>query len=100
MKNANIRQIPDHVAIEFDHGFEVVPTIVNGKAIRYATIDDDGAVVAWAGTTPPELDNGAWCRHDGDEDLIQAGMVGEDDGSAYQFAAGSLRRISVDAMLA
>lgn len=91
MKTANIRPLPALVAVEFPHGFEAVPTMVNGKPTRYASIDSDGVIVAWSCLTVPELDNGAWCLET--DDLAAVGMVGEDDGTAYPQAANSLRVI-------
>lgn len=97
MKQANVRHIAAHVAIEFDHGHEVVPTIINGKATRYASIDADGVIVAWSSLTPPAFDGSAWCLDT--EEMQQAGLVGEDDGRSYVDSAKSLRRIGVDDML-
>jgi hypothetical protein len=88
MKTANIRPLPALVAVEFPHGFEAVPTMVNGKPTRYTSIDADGVIVAWSTLTPPTLDNGAWCLDC--EDLAAVGMVGEDDGTTYPHAADSL----------
>lgn len=93
MKNANIRPLPALVAVEFPHGFEPVPTLVNGKPTRYASIDADGVIVAWSSLTPPELDNGAWCLDS--DDLLTVGMVGEDDGTEYPTAGDSLRRVDI-----
>lgn len=97
MERANIRPLPALVAVEFPHGFEAVPTLVNGRPIRYASIDADGAIVGWASLTPPELDNGAWCLDI--DDLQAVGMVGADDGTTYPHAADSLRRITVNDMM-
>lgn len=96
MKTANIQALPALVAVEFPHGCEVVPTLVNGRAVRYASIDADGVVLAWSSLTPPALDNGAWCLDT--DDLQAAGMVGADDGTVYPHAADSLRAITVDAL--
>lgn len=93
MKNANIRPLPALVAVDFPHGSEAVPTLVNGLPVRYATIDGDGVIVAWSSLTPPVMDNGAWCL---DTDNLRAvGMVGEDDGTIYHHAAESLRRVAL-----
>lgn len=96
MKIANVQHIVSHVAIEFDHGLEIVPTIINGKAIRYASIDADGSIVGWSSLTPPAFDGGAWCLDT--DDLQQAGIVGEDDGRNYENSALSLRRVNADAL--
>lgn len=93
MQIANIRPLPALVAVEFPHGFEPVPTLVNGKPTRYASIDRDGVIVAWSSLTPPELDNGAWSLKI--DDLAAVGMVGEDDGTEYTQAADSLRRLDL-----
>jgi hypothetical protein len=98
MKTATIKHIAAHVAIEFAHGFEIVPTVINGKAIRYATIDADGLIFGWSTLTPPTFDSDGW--HLDTNDLQQAGIVGEDDGTTYAHSAGSLRRITVDGLLA
>jgi hypothetical protein len=97
MKIANVQHITGHVAIEFDHGHEIVPTIINGKPIRYASIDTDGVIVGWSSLTPPAFDGVAWCL--GTDDLQQAGIVGEDDGRSYVNAALSLRRVNAGALL-
>jgi hypothetical protein len=97
MKIANVQHIVSHVAIEFDHGLEIVPTIINGKEIRYVSIDTDGAIVGWSSLTPPAFDGVAWCL--GTDDLQQAGIVGEDDGRSYEASAGSLRRVNPGALL-
>ncbi|NTV71542.1 MAG: hypothetical protein HGA71_15525 [Azonexaceae bacterium] len=97
MKTANIRALPALVVVEFPHGNEAVPTLVNGLPVRFATIDADGVVVAWSSLTPPELDNGAWCLDS--DDLQAVGMVGADDGTVYRHAADSLRRITVNDMM-
>lgn len=98
MKLANVQSIPAHVAIEFDHGFEIVPTIVNGRATRFASIDSDGSVMAWSSFPTPVMNNGNW--YVAGEDLHPVGNVGEDGGTTYRDAAESLRRITVDAILA
>ena len=97
MKFANIQHIAAHVAIEFGHGHEILPTIIAGKAIRYASIDADGVILGWSSLTPPEFNGSEWWTET--EDLQQAGIVGEDDGSTYTDAAGSLRRINAGALL-
>lgn len=96
MKTANIKPLPALVAVEFPHGYEPVPTLVNGKPTRYASIDADGVIAAWSSLSPPELDNGAWCLET--DDLAAVGMVGEDDGNEYPQAADSLRRIDLTAV--
>lgn len=96
MKTANIKPMPALVAVEFPHGYEPVPTLVNGKPTRYASIDADGVIAAWSSLSPPELDNGAWCLET--DDLAAVGVVGEDDGNEYPQAADSLRRIDLTAV--
>ena len=96
MKTANIKPMPALVAVEFPHGYEPVPTLVNGKPTRYASIDADGGIAAWSSLSPPELDNGAWCLET--DDLAAVGVVGEDDGNEYPQAADSLRRIDLTAV--
>lgn len=98
MKFANVQHLAAHVAIGFNHGPEIVPTIINGKPIRYATIDADGSILGWSSLTPPQYDGEAWCLDT--EDLQQAGIVGEDDGRTYVDSAASLRRVNVDSLLA
>jgi len=98
MENAIVQALPALVAVEFPHGKEAVPTIINGLPVRYASIDDDGAIVAWSSLTPPVFGGGAWCL--GEDDLLGVGIVGEDDGTEYPHAAASLRRITVNDMMA
>lgn len=90
MNSTNNRIFPAQLAVEFPHGFEVVPTLVNGRPARFASIDCDGVLVIWSDDTPPEFDNGAWCRDT--DGLFCVGMVFDaDDGREYPAAGDSLR---------
>lgn len=97
MKQAAVRSIPTIVAVEFDHGVEIVPTTINGKRTQYVSIDASGSIVAWAASIPPEFGQGVW-QLDCD-DLLELGFV---DGaeSDYSHADESLRQITVEALLA
>lgn len=97
MKTAIIKAVPALIAIEFEHGLEIIPTTINGKRTQYVSIDGSSSIVAWAASNPPEFGRGVWqldCN-----DLLEVGFV---DGaeSYYPHAAYSLRRITFDTLLA
>lgn len=96
MQLAKIHHIPALVAVEFPHGFEAVPTLVNGRPIRYASVDNDGSVIAWSSLSAPVIEGGVWTLET--DDLLQIGFAGEDDGREYPNAADSLRRITGDSL--
>ncbi|MBF1166050.1 MAG: hypothetical protein HXL68_13545 [Dechloromonas agitata] len=87
--NANIYPLPALVAVEFTHGVEAVPTLINGLPIQYTTIDVDGHLQAW--NRQPEYTDGYWTGEVKDVVLLPAVDALVD--GAYPGAADSLHRI-------
>lgn len=86
---ANIYTLPALIAVQFPHGREAVPTLVNGLPIQYTTIDVDGHLQAW--NREPSYANGVWAG--GVEDVVLLPQVDALVDGAYPGAADSLRRI-------
>ncbi len=50
------KPIPPIIAIEMPHGWEAIPTAINGFPTRYATIDQEGTLTVWATPHAPTID--------------------------------------------
>jgi hypothetical protein len=59
---AKIKDIPPVVAVEMPHGWEAIPTAINGLPTRYVTVDQEGALIAWATPTAPTLSGPEGCK--------------------------------------
>lgn len=86
-----MRMHTENIAVQFSHGAEFVPGTVNGKPTRFASIDSDGALIAWATDAAPVLDDalGVWVA-DTANDLLNIATVGDGDYSAYIHAVRAI----------
>lgn len=51
------------ITIQFPGLSAHIPSEINSKPVQFATIDEDGALIAWACDETPVFDDdlGAWC---------------------------------------
>jgi hypothetical protein len=78
--------------VRFPHGTESVPLEVNGKSVRFASIDEDGALLAWTNDEAPafDADMGCWIAPGTDVSTVRLVCDGE-----YTACAESVRQIQI-----
>ena len=97
MKTATIKALPAIAAVELPHGYEVIPTAVNGLPVRFVTVDGDGGLQAWSSALPPTFSAGVWAAET--ESVAFLGDVDALVDGCYHQAADSLLRVSLSALI-
>lgn len=83
------------VRVRFPHGVEAIPTVLEDRPVRFATIDRDGRLTAWFGDDAPELCHGygAWVGQS-EADSVDLGRVCSGNYPAYRQALRDVGDVS------